>query len=108
MRISAIANVSGPWAAFAVGVVAAVSPIGPSGMGLAGQSVAGLPHADSKTFLTLEAYLQHLKSLAPIDVPHYLEVSPGLYELQPQYQAPGQKQPRFTRDELERKFGFTR
>ena len=72
MRISAIANVSGPWAAFAVGVVAAVSPIGPSGMGLAGQSVAGLPHADSKTFLTLEAYLQHLKSLAPIDVPHYL------------------------------------
>ena len=90
----------------AAGCLALLASVG--GGTAAERGVAGLPYAEGKTFTTLDAYLAHLKALAPIGVPHYEEVAPGTYERQLQRVLPGQKRPRLTRAELERELGFSR
>jgi hypothetical protein len=65
-----------------------------------------------KRFATLDAYLAHLEQTqGPVDGPWYKEVSPGVYELQTgnlHLDVPGGEKRRFTREELERKFGFSK
>jgi hypothetical protein len=69
---------------------------------------AGQMPADK--FATLDDYLAFLKKGGEIDKPWYREVSPGVYELVTTYRPVGgdQRPQRFTREELERKFGFDR
>lgn len=65
----------------------------------------------SQRFRTLDEYLAHLeRTNAPIDKPWYRQIRPDVYELQTGNFRPlgGDIQQRaFTREELERKFGFT-
>jgi hypothetical protein len=70
----------------------------------------------NQRFRTLDDYLAHLEARnAPIDKPWYREIRPGVYELQtgnlrilPTGEEGGDAAKRiFTREELERKFGFT-
>lgn len=71
--------------------------------------IAGLPHAGGRSFDTLDAYLAHLRAYAaPIDKPWYREIRPGVFQLQRGNFRPLDPQPSVTREELERKFGFTR
>ncbi|WP_156454286.1 MULTISPECIES: hypothetical protein [unclassified Sphingomonas] len=71
-----------------------------------------LPDSGGRTFETLDAYLEHLRThAAPIDRPWYREVRPGVYQLETGNFRPlaGGGKPRlFTRAELMRRFGFTR
>lgn len=71
-----------------------------------------LPHAAEREFRTLDAYLAHLRDhAAPMDRPWYREVKPGLYRLETGNlrRLDGESEPQlFTRDELERRFGFRR
>ncbi|MGH6964952.1 MAG: hypothetical protein ACREE0_10750 [Phenylobacterium sp.] len=64
----------------------------------------------SRRFADLDAYLAHLRRKSAIDGAWYREIRPGVYELQTGGNLrldQGQKTRRvFTRDELERKFGF--
>ena len=71
-----------------------------------GGAVGDLPFADGQSFASLDQYLAHLRKLGASDIPFYEEVEPGVYQvmsgragLQPQ---------RYTREELERRFGFRR
>ena len=79
-----------------------------------GNSVSDTSLPISEQFRTLDEYLAHLEATqAPVDGPWYKEVSPGMYELQTgnlRLDGPaGADQKRlFTRQELERKFGFTK
>lgn len=68
-----------------------------------------LPHAAGREFRTLEAYLAYLRDFAaPMDRPWYREVKPGLYRLE-RGNFRGEAEERlFTREELERRFGFRR
>jgi hypothetical protein len=70
----------------------------------------------NQRFNSLDEYLTHLeRTQGPIDKPWYKEVGPGIYELQTgnlrilgtDGEEPQVKRT-FTRDELERKFGFSR
>lgn len=65
----------------------------------------------SQRFRTLDEYLLFLeRTQATVDGPWYREIRPGVYELQSggnlHDDAPTTGQRTFTRDELERKFGF--
>ena len=65
----------------------------------------------SERFADLDAYLAWLeKTEAPVDGAWYKQVSPGVYELQTGNLRilghDGEQKQRFTREELERKFGF--
>jgi hypothetical protein len=64
----------------------------------------------SRRFADLDAYLAYLRRRSAIDGAWYREIRPGVYELQTGGNLRldgGQKARRvFTRDELERKFGF--
>ena len=70
----------------------------------------------NQRFRTLDQYLAWLKKTqAPIDKPWYREIRPGVYELVTGgnlrvLRPDGEEQPAtkriFTREELERKFGF--
>jgi hypothetical protein len=67
----------------------------------------------SERFPNLDAYLAWLeKTEAPVDGAWYKQVSPGVYELQTGnlriLGEDGEQKQRFTREELERKFGFTK
>ena len=67
----------------------------------------------AQRFGNLDEYLVYLEKMnAPIDRPWYKRVRPDLYELQTGNFRPlggSQKAKRvFTREELKRKFGFTR
>lgn len=69
----------------------------------------------NKRFRTLDEYLTYLeRTQGPVDGPWYKEVSPGMYQLQTggnlHLDVPGgaaEKQ-LFTRQELEKKFGFSK
>ncbi len=66
----------------------------------------------NQRFKSLDDYLLWLKQTqAPIDRAWYKEVRPGVYELQTggnlHLDVPSHQQRLFTREELERKFGFT-
>lgn len=71
-----------------------------------GEAVADLPHARGRTFHTLDEYLAHLESLGAIDLPWWREIRPGVYERVTRVRnAPPEVA---TREELMRRFGFTR
>ena len=67
---------------------------------------ADLPFGQGLSFATLDDYLAHLQRRGAYDVPWYREVGPGLYERVGGRRGPGQAAERYTRDELERKYGF--
>ncbi len=65
----------------------------------------------NQRFRNLDEYLAWLQQhAAPADRPWYKEVSPGIYELQTagnlHLDVPSNEKRTFTREELERKFGF--
>ena len=69
--------------------------------------VAGLPFSHGKSFRTLDDYLAHLERFAgPIDQPWWREIRPGVYEHVKRM--PGAAREIATREELMKRFGFTR
>jgi hypothetical protein len=65
----------------------------------------------NRRFKTLDAYLAYLEQYeAPIDKPWYKQVRPGIYELQTGnlriLGTEGEQKRTFTREDLERMFGF--
>ena len=72
----------------------------------AGDGVANLPYARGKTFRTLDEYLAHLEAQGAVDLPWWREIRPGVYE---RVTSTRPAQPEVaTREELMRRFGFTR
>jgi hypothetical protein len=76
-----------------------------------GNSVDSNETAISRQFKTLDEYLLHLQMIqGPVDGPWYKEISPGVFQLQTGNLRldDGVAGPKtiFTREELERKFGF--
>lgn len=70
--------------------------------------VSGLPSSFGKSFATLDQYLAHLRDYAgPVDLPWYREIRPGVYELVTSIR-PAPPAETFTREQLMRKYGFTR
>lgn len=76
----------------------------------AGTGIAGLPDAHGRSFRTLDEYLAHLRAVAaPVDRPWYREVRPGVFRLETgNLRAAGVEPRTFTREQLERRFGFRR
>jgi hypothetical protein len=77
----------------------------------AGEKMAPQNQPISQRFRSLDQYLAHLElTQAPVDGPWYREVKPGIYELQTGNLRvlEGTSEPKriFTREELEREFGF--
>jgi hypothetical protein len=70
------------------------------------QSRSGLPHAQGRSFATLDDYLAWRETLGAHDLPCYREVEPGVYELWGGRRPPGVAAPRFTRAQLLAEFGF--
>lgn len=71
------------------------------------EGVAGLPFSHGKSFRTLDEYLAHLERYAaPIDQPWWREIRPGVYEHVKRLR--GAPRETATREELMKKFGFTR
>jgi hypothetical protein len=66
----------------------------------------------SRRFPTLDAYLAWLQTQSHLDRAWYREVRPGFYELQPgnllRPAGDEGRQRLFTREELEKKFGFAK
>lgn len=81
--------------------------LAPSGGGLMAEpkGIAGLPRAAGKSFVTLDAYLEHLKSLGAHDIPHYEKLPDGRY-VQNLGRSASRTQTFYTREQLEKKFGF--
>lgn len=69
------------------------------------KGVSGLPRAAGKSFATLDAYLDHLKSLGAHDIPHYEKLPDGRY-VQNLGRSASRTQTFYTREQLEKKFGF--
>jgi len=77
---------------------------------------AGAAVTDNRTpvnqrFPDLDAYLAYLEKRSHIDGPWYREIRPGVYALQTgNLRLPDGGKPKrtFTREELEKKFGFSR
>lgn len=66
---------------------------------------AALPWARGRSFATLDAYLAYLEQFnAPIDLPWWREVKPGVYEKM--VRMPEAQREIATRAELERRWGF--
>lgn len=73
-----------------------------------GDGVRGLPSSFGRSFATLDDYLEHLRKYAgTVDQPWYREVRPGVYELVTTLR-PAPPPETYTREQLMRKFGFTR
>lgn len=78
-----------------------------AGAATAGSGIANLPFAMGRRFRTLDEYLDHLKCrAAPIDLPWWREVRPGVYRYETT--KPGAPQRLATRAELMKRFGFER
>jgi hypothetical protein len=78
-----------------------------------GNSVTDTSLPINQRFRNLDEYLAFLeRTQGPVDGPWYKEVSPGMYELQTaanlHLDVPSHEQRRFTREELEKKFGFSK
>lgn len=71
--------------------------------------VHDLPFSQGQGFATLDAYLQHLKSLAPQDRPYYEEVEPGRYRHITGRRGPGETPDDtiYTREDLLERYGFS-
>lgn len=93
--------------------VAAAAPLRPTPPASLDEKPPPLPQPPavdvSRRFPSLDAYLAWLQSQAHLDRAWYREVRPGLYELQPgnlrRPDGDGRRR-LFTREELEKKFGF--
>lgn len=72
-----------------------------------GGPVPNLPFAQGRSFASLDDYLAHLRERGRYDVPWYREIRPGVYELVSR-RGPGAQPRIYTREELERRFGFRR
>ncbi|HYG47043.1 MAG TPA: hypothetical protein VD846_03785 [Allosphingosinicella sp.] len=73
-----------------------------------GDGISGLPSSFGRSFASLDEYLGHLRqNAAPIDLPWYREVRPGVYEYVTTMRPAGPPKT-YTREELMREFGFTR
>ena len=59
-------------------------------------------------FDDLASYLAHLKVMSMMDIPYYREVSPGRYKLESGRGTQDMPPVYATREELMRKFGFSR
>ena len=71
-----------------------------------GEGVADLPYSWGKRFSSLDEYLEHLRChAAPIDLPWWRQVRPGLYEQVVRMR--GAERRTATREELMKRFGFT-
>jgi hypothetical protein len=68
--------------------------------------VANLPHAHGAIFRCLDDYLAHLERLGAIDLPWWREIRPDVYEHV--VRMPEAQREIATRDELMRRFGFSR
>jgi hypothetical protein len=69
---------------------------------------AGSPTSISQRYRTLDEYLAFLESRAPMDGHWYREIRPGVYRLETGNLRGVEPQQRvFTREELERQFGFS-
>ena len=68
------------------------------------------PHVPiSQRFRTLDDYLAYLEKTSALDNAWYRQIKPGLYRLETtNLRGPYSGQRIFTREELERKFGFRR
>ena len=71
-----------------------------------GAPVSGLPYAEGETFTSLDDYLAHLRRLGAYDVPYFVEIQPGVYEAVTGPRPAGPPPARYTREQLERRFGF--
>jgi hypothetical protein len=71
-----------------------------------GEGIANLPYARGRTFLTLDEYLAHLEAQGAVDLPWWREIRPGVYERVTS--KPDARHETATREELMRRFGFTR
>lgn len=80
----------------------AASAAGPEATG---KSRAGLPHAQGRSFASLDEYLAFLEERGKQDVPWYRKIGPDTYELVARR---GPRAPRVvvTRRELMDRFGF--
>jgi hypothetical protein len=67
------------------------------------------PRLKGEPFASLEAYLDYRRRLGATDHPYYAEVRPGLYRcvVWPR-RAGAPEPPPFTREELARRYGFSR
>ena len=78
----------------------------------AGTNVTNAQLPINQRFASLDEYLAYLEKMnGPIDKPWYRQIRPDVYELQTGNYRPlgGDPQKRiFTRDELKRKFGFSK
>ena len=78
-----------------------------AGAATTGDGIPNLPYAMGRRFRTLDEYLVHLKCrAAPIDLPWWREVRPGVYRHETT--KPGAPQQLATRAELMERFGFSR
>lgn len=73
-----------------------------------GPAVTNLPYARGRSFGTLDEYLAFRRKGGAMDLPWYREVRPGLYRLETGNLRAPVPERFFTREELERKFGFAR
>ena len=73
-----------------------------------GPAVTNLPYARGRSFGTLDEYLAFRRKGGAMDLPWYREVRPGLYRLETGNLRAPVPERYFTREELERKFGFAR
>jgi hypothetical protein len=77
-----------------------------------GKNVANQPIPINQRFRSLDEYLAHLeRTHGPIDKPWYKEVRPGVYELQTgnlRTLGSDDEKQRVTREEIKRKFGFSK
>ena len=90
-------------------VVTRSTPLSTGDSAAASTPLDGLPGANGRSFATLDAYLAHLRAYAAtIDRPWYREVQPNLFRLERGNLRTLTPPPTFTRDQLERKFGFRR
>lgn len=73
--------------------------------GASGGAPTDLPHAEGKSFATLDAYLAHLEKLGEIGIAWYERLPDGRYQLI-RRRPPGTAPEIFTRQELLERFGF--
>lgn len=71
--------------------------------------VEHLPHANGRSFATLDAYLAYLREYAaPMDRPWYHEVRKDVFRKETGNLRSGTEPQLFTREQLEHRFGFRR
>ena len=95
------------------GDVQKIDPSAQSASATGGTRVSDDQVPINQRFRTLDDYLLWLQQTAgPVDRPWYKQVGPGIYELQTagnlHLDVPSNEKRTFTREELEKKFGFSR